>query len=527
MTKPVSRRGFMKGTLAGVASVGLSGAFALGSPVVEQGGRKMIPVPDACLPNGEVSRRLLFFEEPIRAYGVTHVYAPVEKLECRVDDGGPDWGCIDFGDPFKREDGTYTCYGTVRPSDQRSMGIALWESRDALNWTPVRLGQVALDGKDTNLVRFDNLPGDQSSIGLPNIVPMRDGRLRMYFWKHREGHLRYLVAKSDDGLRWRVLDVDKPALYHPADGGLWELAEGLAPEKAVKVVLPKEEVLRRKRLWSNDSTHIHYNAELDRYECYSVWLHPAIPDRRVDVDNAPGIHRLIHRRLSEDGLNWSDAELIIMPDERDPWDLQFYFLSVLRLEDWMIGRLGYYRVADGMQTMDTDLCFSRDGRNWQRPVRGGWIPRSEDGFDKMGIYAAASWIDLGDRWLTLYSGTPVPHNATKAYRSAPTAVSFAKNRFVGMAAGPTPGGFMTQPFFPVGETIRLDADIRGSLRAELCDAFGRRLPGFHLMDSLPVQGDSEAHVLRWNKASTADHRFECLRLRFEYTDGAVYGVDFS
>jgi hypothetical protein len=247
----------------------------------------------------------------------------------------------------------------------------------------------------------------------------------------------------------------------------------------------------------------------------------------VDIDNAPGVHRLIHRRFSEDGLNWSDAELIVMPDSRDPWDLQFYFMSVHWHEDWMIGRIGYYRVADGLQTMDTDLCFSRDGRHWGRPVRGGWIPRSEDGFDKMGIYAAASWVDLGDRWLTLYSGTPVPHNAVKAYESAPMAASFLKNRFVGLAADRTPGGFMTEPFFPAGETIRVDADIRGSLRVELCDAFGRKLTGFHMMDSVPVTGSSESHVLRWKTASSADHRFECLRLRFEYTDGEIYGVDFA
>ena len=190
----------------------------------------------------------------------------------------------------------------------------------------------------------------------------------------------------------------------------------------------------------------------------------------------------------------------------------------------MIGRLGYYRVADGLQTMDTDLCFSRDGYRWERPVRGGWIPRSEDGLDKMGIYAGAAWMDLGDRWLTLYSGTPVPHNA-KSHKSGVMAASFAKNRFVGLQADRTPGGFMTEPFFPAGD-VRLDADIQGSLRAELCDAFGRKLDGFHLMDSIPIIGDSEGHVLKWKNASTADHRFECLRLRFEYSDGVVYGVSF-
>ena len=505
-----TRRDFIKGSLAGTAFLGLGGVPASG----EEGDGKMATTRSA-----DISHRLFFFQQPDRSYGLHHAYAPVKKLNCHVDDGGRGFACIDFGDPIKMDDGSYRCYGTVRPADESTMAIGLWQSKDALDWKPVNLGQ------GTNLIHFENLPGDQGSVGLPNVLRLKDGTWRMYFWKHRDGQLRYLIAESGDGLKWHVLDINKPALYHPHDGGLWKLAEGLTPEKIPEIKLPPDELLARKRLWSNDSTHIHYNEEMDRFECYSVWLHPAIPERRVDVDNAPGIHRLIHRRLSPDGLNWSDAELIIMPDDCDPWDLQFYFLSVHRQEGWMIGRLGYYRVADGLQTMDTDLCFSRDGYRWERPVRGGWIPRSEDGQDSTGIYAGGAWMDLGDRWLAFYSGTPSMHNA-KTRTSRPMAAAFAKNRFVGLEAGRTPGGFMTEPFFPAGD-VRLDADIRGSLRAELCDAFGRKLPGFHLMDCIPNKGDSESHVLKWKNASVADHLFECLRLRLEYSEGIVYGIGFS
>ena len=85
---------------------------------------------------------------------------------------------------------------------------------------------------------------------------------------------------------------------------------------------------------------------------------------------------------------------------------------------------------------------------------------------------------------------------------------------------------MTEPFFPSREQIALDANVRGWLRAELCDGFGVKLPGFHLMDSVAVRGDSESHILRWNNARTADRRFECARLRFEYVDAEVYSLAF-
>ena len=477
-----------------------------------------------------ISHRQFWLEEsgPAGAYGVRHVYAPVGKVECRVDDGGIGLANISLSAVFLKEDGSYLAYGSTRTADQKTMAIGVWESGDALNWSPCMLGQVERDGRDTNLIHFGNLPGDQSSLGWPQVMRLKDGRWRMYFWKHRDGHLRYLIAESEDGLRWEVLDLNKPALYHPSDGGLWKLAEGLSVHQTVEMKLPPEEILARKRLWSNDATSVYYNERLGRFECYSVWLHPAIADRRVDVDNAPGVHRLIQRRLSDDGIEWSDAELIAMPDDRDPWDLQFYFLTVQPFEDFMIGSLGYYRVEDGQQTMDTDLCFSRDGRKWQRPVRGGWIRRSPEGsgaMDTKGIYAVNPWVDRGGKWLTLYSATPQPHNS-RVYESGMMAAVFPKNRFVGLSAGRTPGGFVTEPFFPSKEEVYLDADIRGWLRAELCDAFGRKLPGFHLMDSIPIQGDSESHVLRWRDAGIADHRFECVRVRLEFAEGEVYHLAF-
>jgi hypothetical protein len=479
------------------------------------------------LPRGSTPCRQLFVEEggPARAYGVHQTYAPVEKTEIAVENPYG-LGSLWLSSIVRLDCGTYRCYGTTRTTDQRTQAIGVWESDDGLRWSARPLGQIACDGRDTNLIHFDGIPGDQSAVAWPQIVRLRDGRWRMYFWKHREGHLRYTVAESEDGLRWSVPDFERPALFHPHDGGLLKLAEGLSVHEMVSRSFPPEEVLRRKRLWSNDATYVYYNHYVDRFECYTVWLHPAIPDRRVEVDNAPGVHRLIQRRFSEDGIDWSDAELILWPDDRDPWDLQFYFLGVQWHRDWMVGMLGYYRVEDGQQTMDTDLCFSRDGYRWHRPVRGGWIPRAPEGSeaaDTKGVYAGGPWIDLGDRWLTIYQGTPLPHNAKK-FESHTMGATFAKDRFVGVAAGRVPGGFMTEPIFAVGDNVRVDADVRGWLRAELCDVFGRKLAGFHLADSIPVSGCSGVHVLRWRDARVADHRFECVRLRFEFSDAEVYGV---
>lgn len=490
--------------------------------MAEQSGREVFaPSRDG------VPRRLTFFGEDglPHSYGIRYAYAPVRKLSLNVDERPAGASNTMFSCTL-RMDGGWRTYATSRRPDQKQMCVTVWDSSDGINWKPVMLDQAPEGAGARNQIWFEGLPGDQTAVAGPSVVPIRDGRWRMYFWKHRDGHLRYLTAESDDGLSWCVDDVERPALYHPADGGTWKLAEGLAPEEIESIALAPEEVLSRKRLWSNDASRVHYNQLLDRYECYSVWLHPAIPDRRVDVDNAPGVHRLIMRRLSVDGLVWSNPELVMMPDERDPWDLQFYFMNVRPHNNHLLACAGYYRVEDGQQSMDTDLVFSTDGTRWHRPVRGGWIPRSPEGSataDTCGIYAS-DWIETPGDWLCPYGAVSTPHNA-RSFGLRMMAAAFNPERLVGVAADRTPGSFLTAPFFLGEPGLALDADIRGWLRAELCDAFGRKLPGFHLMDSKPVRGDSPIHTLEW-KQTASSHRHEFLRLRFELSDGVVYGVGF-
>jgi hypothetical protein len=490
------------------------------------------------LPADRLSHRVFFFSEalPQGAYNVHHAYAPIERIPVTFEQvpGWPGSIATFASTILPLEGGGYRLYGTVRP-DAPAEGLEMraWDSPDGLHWAPVAIRPAGGDAAPSRLI-IDGVPGDSAFMGQPQVVPLRDGRWRAYFWKHRDGHLRYVVAEtgaaeSEDGLRWQVPDFDRPALYHPSEGGLWRWAQGLAPEMVAETLtLSPEEALRHKRLSSNDATYVYYNERLDRYECYSVWLHPAVSDRRVDVDNAPGVHRLLHRRVSRDGLDWGDPELILMPDARDPWDVQFYYMAMQWHEDWQIASVGYYRVEGGQQTQDLMLCFSRDGRHWQRPVRGGLIPRRPGEVDSMGIYAPNVWLDLGERWLILYTGTPDAHNAPRESRRAmaPLGATLGKNRFVGLAAGATPGGFLSEPLIPAAPQITVDADIRGWLRAELCDAFGRKLPGHHLMDAVPIHGDSGAHVLRWRDQATDGHRYEAVRLRFEFAEGVIYGVGF-
>ena len=482
------------------------------------------------IPITDISSRMFFFEEnqPSISFGIHKVYAPITKVPIIMK--GLTKNTISVSSfastIIKLGPSHYRLYSTNYPFSFKTMYIALWESGDGIIWYPLK---VSRHGKfSSNSICINGIPGNQDMIGQPQVLHLADNVWYMYFWKHKEGHCRYLRAESRDGLNWAVVDFDNPVLYHPNDQGLYAWAMGTSLRKIKNLQITRKEAEKHLKLISNDATYVYYNEYLKRFECYSVWLHPEVRERsryKGEAGKPKGIIRFIHKRVSSDGINWSYPEVILLPDYRDPWDLQFYYLSVQWHDKWLIGNLGYYRTEEGQDTTDMDLCFSKDGQSWHRPVRGGFIPRVENKPDAMGIYAPNTWIDKGNKWLCLYTGTPDPHDED-IHRASIMGATFDKNRFVGLQAGKVTGGFLSDVFILQNANIKVDACIKGWMRAEICDAFGNAIKDFHLMDSYVISGDKSEHILRWKQSDTKDLKYRALRLRIEFREGVIYSFCF-
>ncbi len=435
------------------------------------------------------------------------------------------------------DDGRWRMYYSCVGEAFRRMGVGVAESDDGLTWTKPKLGQMEWEGEDTNRILIEGLPEDARIIQ-PQVVRLRSGRWMMYCWLHgqHEGRVRYIISESDDGLLWRARDLDRPAIYHPADleVGQNRWAAGLTDAPADDRFSGKRtrDWLTAKRLRSNDATYVYYDAGSGRFEMFSVWLAPndEHSGRRVPHDNAPAVLRVIHRRESEDGLDWSAPELLITPDERDPLDQQFYYLAAHEEDEWRIGFLGHYRCWE--QTMDIELCFSRDGRRWERPLRGAYVPRDpipERGC--MSAYAPNALIDQGDHWLMLYTAGNTKHNhepplgVAEPWRGIMGAC-IPKGRFAALASEPGMTGRLTlKPFIPTAREIRIDANVRGRLRAELRDPFGRPLEGFELHACRPVQGDAADHLLVWGDGRTSrGYQYDAVSLQIELEDGELFRI---
>ena len=188
---------------------------------------------------------------------------------------------------------------------------------------------------------------------------------------------------------------------------------------------PANEPMALSRQISNDATNV-YQLPDGTFEMYSVGLHRVSKDdpAYVAFDNVPGWLRVIDRYTSEDGLRFETRQRVMTRDAGDPADQQFYYLAVTHTPKGRVGVLGHYRVQ--AQTMDMEWCFSRDGVEWNRPVRSAWLPRSDKTqVDSYGVYCCNHLVQRNGKWHLFYTGVNSAHNGKESYGPQRSAVLFA------------------------------------------------------------------------------------------------------
>ena len=120
--------------------------------------------------------------------------------------------------------------------------------------------------------------------------------------------------------------------------------------------------------------------------------------------HSPYLHRRsIGRAESADMIHWSEPETIIVVDDRDYPDTEFYHFPVEFHEGWYLGMLWIFSTTN--TTHEPAFAFSRDGVNYDRTYREPIIRRGDNGdFDGVSIYAQKPLIHDGEI-LFYYTGT--------------------------------------------------------------------------------------------------------------------------
>ncbi|MCY3775620.1 MAG: hypothetical protein OXH11_06530 [Candidatus Aminicenantes bacterium] len=369
------------------------------------------------------------------------------------------------------------------------------ESRDGITWTRRNLGVYSRKGSTRNNIIGD--PKDFTNVSVivdPNQQPGSSARYKMI---SRVGGISGFVSR--DGIRWQPVRTNP--LLPPAKG----------PFDSHNTLL-----------WDDERRR------------FVIYLRGV--DSSVEGPFKGG-RRAIRRTESNDFLHWSEPELVVAADERDPKDLHFYTNAAVK----------YFRAAraflmfpmvlypDRRENEDaphpglSDIVFasSRDGIRWDRLFRKPFLSPDLD---------PENWVDRNP--IMGHGVVPTGPGEVSMYysellRSERTRIRRCTLRTDGFVSVQGPdsgfGEFTTRPIRFQGRGLELNYATSGggSLLVELQDQDGEPLEGLSLEDCSPLVGDRIDGIATWRRGEDLSrHAGKTVRLRVRIRDAHLYAFRF-
>ena len=252
-------------------------------------------------------------------------------------------------------------------------GFCYAVSEDGFRWEKPNLGQVAFDGsKDNNIVGPEG-------------------------WRKFKGGIFVDKNESDPNKRFKAMarvtvegvdgqdedrDISDPEVVRANTRFVWDLYE--SPDAFNWTPHEKNPVINvPKGMWGPtgmlgwDPIRGVYAGYMENCINKYAFFGPHM---------CPPARRLIGRAESPGLITWSEPETLLVPDEKDPPDLEFYSMWTTTYEGYYIGMLWNFRKTS--MTILPQLVFSRDGINFDRRYREPFIQADDEGdFDSTTAYA--------------------------------------------------------------------------------------------------------------------------------------------
>jgi len=404
------------------------------------------------------------------------------------------------------EGNTVYLYGTVLPGED-GRGYRMWyhgfyggeytnlyaTSVDGLTWEKPNLGVRSIDGSPGTNLLFRRTPQDH----MPQVIAnpdAEDAERRYLFFNYDYGRTKpdnlisgYYLAYSPDGIRW----TDAPRNPVMMDVG--------------------------------DVGNVTWDARQKKFLNYTKVFAPVDGYRR----------RAVGYSATRDPETWMPAELILVPDKFDDrWvtmDMQhtdFYGLSGFAYESGYIGFLWIFRIVDGNNDgpLLVELVSSRDGINWVRQEgdRPLLLDVGADGeWDDGMVVTPNHPLVEGDTIKLFYGG----FGGTHGEKGVPAAIGLAtlrKDGFASLDAATEQGTVTTRVLEGASGELRVNAAIRGELRAEVLDNANRVIPGYSLAESIPLAGDGIGLAMKWQQNVKLPQARGGIRIRFALRDASLF-----
>jgi hypothetical protein len=412
-------------------------------------------------------------------------------------------------------------------------------SEDGVNWTRPELDLCPRPGHPRTNIIFDYDSGGSTQTASVNVQPDAEpGRRYELFCLRDPGGVAGSMFVH--GIERRPGEPRHPYAtyrYFSADGIHWNAFEGPLLETqsvGMKMTLP----------YTNpnagaDNAVYYANRTLGiddgGYTVYHKVGEVMHPGGLIPHDCFPWGRRVIARRTSPNGSDWSPLEVVIQPDWRDPHDQRFMILVPYKVNGGYVGLLACYNVRQ--HTIDLQWAGSPDGRLWSRPARQPTLPVAPLGDYGGGmLWPTYRFIEHGQRLYMYYAGLEGVHGDI-AFGAGPNMLNFhgaicraswAMDRYwaaVSAAGGPMESSFRTHAMPAVGKRLVLNAATstvsEGELAVELTDPDGTPIEGFTRADYHQWHGDSTEQPARWSGGDVCPR--DDVAVRFFIRRARLYG----
>jgi hypothetical protein len=403
-------------------------------------------------------------------------------------------------------------------------------SADGILWEKPELGIQFENGKNTNIILGDKEFGlvHAAFIFLDPLAQTPDNRFKMLADNRTTNERKFTAMSSSDGIHWKRWD--KLPVFGQVGQNLSDVIT-VAADTAAKIYMANN---RHPRMYSI----VHQDPVYRQYQL--GWLKPVYPGNAY-MRNM----RRVFRSYSSDFIHWSTPKVLFAPDHsHDNWDDAFYGFVQYQSGGMWIGFLNVFHMTKN--TMDVQLCYSRDGRTFERIEPGhAWLQTGhKDAWDRFMVNMPNAPVQVEDELYVYYGGSGNHHDwwIKGAYEGldVPEAYDISKvNYALGLARmkvdrylslsnfGVRDGLLVTKPFQKQGDHLVINAKCRsgGSITVEVTDGNGSVLPGYERENCISFTEDGVDQRIRWqNKQTLPVNGF--IKLRFFITNASLYTFQF-
>ncbi len=174
--------------------------------------------------------------------------------------------------------------------------------------------------------------------------------------------------------------------------------------------------------------------------------------------------------------------------------------------------------------------YSRDGFHWDRPDMNAFLPvnGSENSWNYGNVQSVAGAPVIVNDKIFFYVSGRRKHDASWSGFTTTGLATLRRDGFASMDALDSEGTLLTRAFQFDGKHLFVNANVTGTLTAEILDESGEAIPGYSHSDCIPNKGDNTKAIMRWKgKNDLSEIESEIIRIRFNISNGSLYSFWLS